>query len=232
MDARRTQEALRHLSYNDPQAALRVVNEDAARGTDDVDAAYVRSVAYFRLKDFAEAERHARTAVSLDPTRADAFYYLGLSLERQDRAGEALAAYRVVHALDPGHAKARDKLGVAQATGASTPAPPLRNDVVRTELTIPTSEPEFAAYEEAIRRKKAIDFRAEYDARLRQFPGGIKAIKAMMLVISVISLLVVAIFAWVLYGVFATSDVQQQQRDLKQLVCQQAREQGVQLPGC
>lgn len=229
MDPRRLQQVRDRLAANDPRGALDVLDRDGAAGAGDADAAYLRSVSHFRLGDFVAAETHARNAVSLNASHAAAFYYLGLATERQNCREEALAAYRVVLALDPTHQKAREKLEVQDGPAASAPRaphPPAAGRPAATELTLPGSDDEFATYEPTRRRKALIDARADYDAQLRALPGWVKVL------MWVVALVVVAVFAWVAYGFFTVSELERQQGELQQQICEQAAEQGVELPDC
>lgn len=225
MDAGRAQEVRDRLAARDPRGALRVLDAGATAAPDDADALYWRSVSHFRLGDFAAAEQHARRAISLDASHPGAFYYLGLSNERQGRSEDAFAAYRVVLALDPGHQKAIEKLrpgaGAGLGPGASPGARP-----APTEFTLPTTEDEFDAYERTIRRKALIDARAEYNAQWKGAPGWVKAM------MWVIALAIAAVFASVIYGFIAAGQPGDRSDELHQQACEQARERGVELPGC
>ena len=227
MDAELAREVWDRLAARDPHGALAILDGVGSRGARDAEVSYLRSVAHFRLGDFAAAEDHARNAVSLNTSHAAAFYYLGLSVERQGRLDEAFGAYRVVLALDPSHQKAREKLGAQGAPAAPAPARqqnPSRQQA--TEFTLPTSDEEFEVYERTIRRKALIDARAEYNAQLRGMPGWVKV--AMWIV----SLMILAIFAWVIYGFIRVGGPPQPQGEMHQQVCEQAAQQGVELADC
>ena len=57
--------------------------------------------AYVNLDKPKEAEEAYRTAVQLQPKFAQAYYFLGVVLERQGRKDEARAAFRAARDLDP-----------------------------------------------------------------------------------------------------------------------------------
>lgn len=229
MDAARVQEVRDRLAADDPRGALRALDAGAATGPDDAEASYWRSVSHFRLGAFADAEQHARRAISLDASHGGAFYYLGLSTERQGRTEEALAAYRVVLALEPGHQKAAEKLrslGSGGSLGSGTAAAAVGGSRPgATEFTLPTTDDEFDSYERTIRRKALIDARAEYTARHRALPGWVKVL------MGVVALAVVAVFVAAAY-VFVDARQSDRSDELDRQVCEQARQQGIELPGC
>ncbi len=63
-------------------------------------------------KQEEEAERLCRAAIALDPTEENVCNSLGLALERQQRIGEAKAAYEKQIEVDPRHAYAYANLGL------------------------------------------------------------------------------------------------------------------------
>lgn len=73
-------------------------------------ARFFLGMARFRLKDFDAAREHFASVLALDPRHADAAYYLGLSLEAQGRAIEAMIAFRKALAIRPDFTQALAKL--------------------------------------------------------------------------------------------------------------------------
>jgi tetratricopeptide (TPR) repeat protein len=71
---------------------------------------FLQGLARFRLKDFDAARELFASVLASDPLNADAAYYLGLSLEAQGRAIEAMVAFRKALAIRPGFAQAAAKL--------------------------------------------------------------------------------------------------------------------------
>jgi Tfp pilus assembly protein PilF len=57
--------------------------------------------AYLNLERLREAEEAYRTAVQLQPKFAQAYYFLGVVLEKEGQRSEALAAFRAARDLDP-----------------------------------------------------------------------------------------------------------------------------------
>lgn len=58
--------------------------------------------AYLNLEKPREAEESYRAAIQLQPKFPQAYYFLGIVLERQGRREEAKAAFRAARDLDPG----------------------------------------------------------------------------------------------------------------------------------
>ena len=81
-------------SLDQPRKAIMLLRRFPGLLGRDPEAAYVLGVAHFRLREYEPAERAFRHAIRLDPTRARAFYYLGLTMERRARETEALNAYQ------------------------------------------------------------------------------------------------------------------------------------------
>ena len=106
-----------------PEAAMSHFLGIAERELENPIAQFWMGVCYLRSKQFTRAEKQFRKAVSLGvghPQTAHFHYYLGLSLERQQRQPEADAAYRATLALAPKYRLAADKLGLPLE---STPRP-------------------------------------------------------------------------------------------------------------
>jgi len=64
----------------------------------------------FRAGDYARAQNLLEQAVSRDPERVEALYYLGRCYEEEKNFDQALSRYRQVVALDPRHREARGRL--------------------------------------------------------------------------------------------------------------------------
>jgi tetratricopeptide (TPR) repeat protein len=175
----RYQEARSLLSSNPQRAIDLLAGRDFTR---DPEALFLRGIAYFRLKDYPSAESSFRGAIAVDAMRADAFYYLGLALERRGVNADAVKAYRAALALDPHLTQAREKLGVLDASAmpaapvrAAAAAPsPVQRRPVDSELMLPDEEAEFADYERRKRRKAAIDARAEFEGQIIGLPAWAK----------------------------------------------------------
>jgi Flp pilus assembly protein TadD len=81
-----------------------------------------------------DAVAHAREAIRLEPTEADAHNTLGIVLQRQGRLEEAAARYAAAIALRPGRASAHNNLGtVRQAEGRLEEAAGHYAEAVRLE---------------------------------------------------------------------------------------------------
>lgn len=83
--------------------------------TPDVDHhAYNRlGCIFLEVEDYPRAEEMLKRAMAMAPGYADAYYNLGVTLTRNTRTDEAMAAYRRVLALEPDHREARLNLAVA-----------------------------------------------------------------------------------------------------------------------
>jgi tetratricopeptide (TPR) repeat protein len=162
--------ARERLAAKDPRGALAVLS-GGSDVTKTAEVHYLTSVARFQLGEFGLAETDARRAMSQDPGHAKAAYYLGLSLERQGRVGEAVRAYRAAASLDPTLEQARTKLqqfGVQQEV--APPAPPSPTRARETELELPDTDAEFDDYRRRVKRKAIIDARADYNAQMAGLP--------------------------------------------------------------
>jgi tetratricopeptide (TPR) repeat protein len=217
----------RSLLSSNPQRAIQLLA--GSTFSSDPEALFLRGVAFFRLGEFPSAENSFRGAIALDATRADAFYYLGLALERRGVTADAVKAYRAALALDPSLTKAREKLVLLGApVEAAPPAAPSKEQrrPMDSELMLPDEDTEFADYERRKRRKAEIDARAEFEGQLKGMPAWAKVVTV------VFFLFLLGFFGFVFYNLFTESDLEAQQREAQELVCQQAREQGIELPGC
>ena len=229
-DDRRAQ-VREHLS-RDPRRALAILlRENSGQG--GAEDFYLLGVAHFRLGEYPPAEDALRKAISLDSTRADTFYYLGLSLERQLRTNEATGAYRTAATLDPNLAKAQEKLRLLDPSFASGSAPraapsrPARTIPKDSELILPETDEEFAEYEWRIRRKNMIDTRAGYSAQLGGLPGWTKAL------IWVVAAFILAVGGSQVYSRLVSGRHGDEQiNQIRQAQCEAASRQGVDLPGC
>lgn len=171
MDADRRREAEDLLASGRIHEALSILNKSIEQErAADPEILYLLGVAHFRLGDFSIAESDLRKAISLDPSRADAFYYLGLAAERQKHNGNALKAYQTALALNPTLEKAREKVDRLRgvSTEATSNAVGLKTGAKQpeSELVLPTTDAEFVEYERRRRKKEEIDQRAVRDAEV------------------------------------------------------------------
>src|SRR5262245_49249390 len=190
----------RSLLSSNPQKAIELLA--GRESTGDAEALFLRGVAHFKLKDYPSAESSFRSALAVDAMRADAFYYLGLALERRGVNADAERAYRAALALDPHLIQAREKLGlpdagpVPAAPGRAPERSPLQRRPIDSELMLPDEEAEFADYERRKRRKAAIDARAEFDGHIIGLPGWAKILTALFFT------LLLSFFAFVYFNLF------------------------------
>jgi Tfp pilus assembly protein PilF len=85
-----------------------------AAGKDGALLRFGLGMQYLNAKDPARAEEHLRRAVSMDPAYSAAWKLLGRALEQQERADEAMQAYRAgIEAADRrGDKQAAKEMGV------------------------------------------------------------------------------------------------------------------------
>lgn len=76
--------------------------------------------AYLNLEKPREAEEAYRTAVQLQPRFPQAYYFLGVVLEKQGRKEEALAAFRSARDLDPESVFGRKASDLLKSLGGGT----------------------------------------------------------------------------------------------------------------
>lgn len=72
-----------------------------------------RGFAFYARKQYTEAERDLRKAISLDINKIDSYYSLGMVLKALDRKDEAMDAFQqVLHRIEtnPSSNKARDDM--------------------------------------------------------------------------------------------------------------------------
>src|ERR1700716_1394853 len=67
-------------------------------------------IAYFRIRRWEAAEAEFRKLVDLSPVNDYAHYALGRTLEKQGRAREANAHYKLASSLSPGSKQYRERL--------------------------------------------------------------------------------------------------------------------------
>jgi tetratricopeptide (TPR) repeat protein len=73
------------------------------------------AVDYVLLGDFVDADRWLTKALSLDPSDADGWYYLGRTKYNENRFSEAIDAFHRCLNLDSHNVKAEDNLGLSYA---------------------------------------------------------------------------------------------------------------------
>jgi len=71
------------------------------------------AVDYVLLGDFVDADRWLTKALSLNPSDADGWYYLGRTKYNENRFSEAIDAFHTCLKLDPHNVKAEDNLGLS-----------------------------------------------------------------------------------------------------------------------
>src|SRR5262249_41104751 len=79
------------------------------------------AVMLMRQGKWAEAEKHCRTAIKIDPKDANAHSNLGQALQGQGKWAESEKAYRDALAINPKHDWARPGLALAQRLAALEP---------------------------------------------------------------------------------------------------------------
>ena len=67
-------------------------------------------IAYFRIRRWEEAEAEFRKLLELSPVNDYAHYALGRALEKQGRAREANAHYKLASSLSPGSEQYRARI--------------------------------------------------------------------------------------------------------------------------
>lgn len=110
-------------------------------------------VVKFRLQHFNEAEELFRQVVVSQPNHYKGVYYLGLSLERQNRNHEALEAFKETNRLQPDFAKAKEKLrGYGISATPENDLYPSSDEPPFSDFTVPRTDKEL---EDFIKRKRA-----------------------------------------------------------------------------
>lgn len=80
-----------------------------------LDEAYkLKGIAYFNLDDLANAERTLKMSIEKDRSDSEAFYYLGLTLNKQEKRLEAKEAYETALKLEPSYKAAQEALAIVQ----------------------------------------------------------------------------------------------------------------------
>lgn len=132
---------------DNPEAAMSHFLGIANTELENPTAQYWMGVCHLRSKQFTQAEKQFRKAVSLGvghPQTAHFHYYLGLSLERQQRQPEADAAYRATLALAPKYRLAADKLGLP-LDSTPRPAPEAATPLAEAQQPSPAVKPAAAS---------------------------------------------------------------------------------------
>jgi protein O-GlcNAc transferase len=128
----------------DDEGALRELDAAAALTPLDARLQETRAGVLLALQRFTDAERAARIALSDDPRRPHALLHLGVALDAQQRAGEAVDAARHLLALHPRHVLARRVLlrnllrqdATEQALNAARDAAVLGDEAVAQEIAV------------------------------------------------------------------------------------------------
>jgi tetratricopeptide (TPR) repeat protein len=109
-------------------------------------------------KNYQEAERCFRLAISYDPVYPLYQWHLGLTLERQQKKTEALKVFQNVHKIDHNFEPAKKKLkNYGQSFNENT-----NSNKTSSELWLPGTSEEFEEYFRRILQKKRIDMKVEY----------------------------------------------------------------------
>lgn len=109
MDADRQIEAEQLLAAGRAVDAIALMKNGMEEEAADAETHYLFGKAHFQMRNLPAAEAEIRKAIALDPSRAEAVYYLGLIAERKGGTDDALRHYRASLALNPRLEKAREK---------------------------------------------------------------------------------------------------------------------------
>jgi len=105
--------------WDEAYAGLMRFAQQNPSGMNDPDIQYQLGVISFNNGKLAEAERHLKTALSIDSTRGDAHYRLGLVLLKDGRPAEAMPAFRDACERREGFAVGHLHWGMALMAGNS-----------------------------------------------------------------------------------------------------------------
>ncbi|MGX6607714.1 tetratricopeptide repeat protein [Micromonosporaceae bacterium Da 78-11] len=230
-----------------PRQVVGALDGEVRRTPRDADAAFLYGVALFRLGDFGPAERWFQAARRLRPTDPTATYYAGLCAERLGRGREAIEAYRQALSLDPTMRVAREKLRSAGIPGPAAaarvsrhpreqpvagPAPrpprpaPQASARPKTAFWLPDNAADFREFERLYPQRALIEARAEKAVWWPSLPVWTK-----LIIIGFCLLLVVAFVPRLVHEAGPDGSSAKYQQGCE-LVRQQARKQGVELPPC
>lgn len=103
------------LENSQVNKALTLLEKEVESGQRSSRVWFLLGVCHFRTKKFTLAESEFRQAAALNPNDPLIHYYLGLALERQQCLQDAILSYRSALSIDPGFAKAHEKLKLLKA---------------------------------------------------------------------------------------------------------------------
>jgi Flp pilus assembly protein TadD len=89
------------LAARDPRGAVKLLDPVIAAHPENTAARLLRARAFFLAAQLRPAELEFQIVLEREPDNAFAHYALGRTLERAQRAGEAVRHFRLAAALDP-----------------------------------------------------------------------------------------------------------------------------------
>lgn len=102
-----------HMIAENYRPAADAFKRAIAAGYDDPAEAYrLKGISYFNIEDFANAERTLKASVQRDQTNPEAYYFLGLSLARQEKRPEAKEQYEKALSINPEYTAAKEALDI------------------------------------------------------------------------------------------------------------------------
>lgn len=188
-------EARQLLDAGKPEEAKARLEAIAKGDESGPQVAMLHGVAEFRLKRFDRAEALFREVLEAQSDHDKAVYYLGLALERQGRADEALDAYREAVRLRPDFSEAREKLEEQGEEPPAEDASPARDEPRFTDFSVPRNEAELERYRERRLAKERAEFWIPWKAQ----PGGVKIFQSIFVGLVLVWIIGVFVFlagAW------------------------------------
>ncbi|MBV8065856.1 MAG: tetratricopeptide repeat protein [Actinobacteria bacterium] len=95
------QQGRAHLKQGMPAQATVALEKAKKREPEKASIREALGIAYFRIRRWEEAEAEFRKVLELSPVNDYAHYALGRTLEKQGRAREANAHYKLASSLQP-----------------------------------------------------------------------------------------------------------------------------------
>lgn len=113
--------AMQLVSRREFGQAEKILSDLAASGTELAECNYGMGLIRFASGQLVEAQALLERCVKLQPTHANAYYYLGEIAERRQDTESAKQFYRQALEVNPNHAGALEKIGLVSAADRRVP---------------------------------------------------------------------------------------------------------------
>lgn len=108
-------QARSYIIANNYRQAVEALKKAIGANYDKPEEAYkLKGIAYFNMENFSDAERTLKASLQRDQSDAEVFYYLGLSLARQEKRTEAKEQYEKALQIRPDYNAVKEALEIVE----------------------------------------------------------------------------------------------------------------------